>query len=198
MKVCTKCNIEKDIKDFWLDSQKSDGLKSSCKICNYSYKLKHIKQICKFSECSNIEYGKQGICKIHYQQLWRTKYPEKVALDREKIKHYRQINKEKISIKNKEWALRNKEKRKINKRNWQLKQYGLTPNTFNELLKSQNNKCSICKLVFSDTIKLHIDHNHKTDKIRGLLCSQCNTGIGQLRESEEIFLSAIDYLRRSN
>jgi len=41
-----------------------------------------------------------------------------------------------------------------------------------------------------------IDHNHKTGKLRGILCSLCNSAIGQLRESEDILLSAISYLSK--
>ena len=44
---------------------------------------------------------------------------------------------------------------------------------------------------------LFIDHNHNTGKVRGLLCSQCNFGIGAFEEKEEIFQSAIKYLKEN-
>lgn len=65
---------------------------------------------------------------------------------------------------------------------------GLTRAESKKLRKGR--KCCICGV----RKKLHIDHNHDTGKIRGVLCSQCNTGIGMLKESPAILGSAIQYL----
>ena len=58
----------------------------------------------------------------------------------------------------------------------------------------QNNKCAICGNIFSDRRHTQIDHCHKTKKIRGLLCIQCNSGIGMLKEDVDILKKAIDYI----
>jgi hypothetical protein len=76
--------------------------------------------------------------------------------------------------------------------------YGITDAEFNSLLKNQNNVCAICRQSESKSRYKHlsVDHNHETGKIRGLLCSNCNTGIGLLKESTEILSSAIEYLSK--
>ena len=80
------------------------------------------------------------------------------------------------------------------------KKYGITKDEYQVLLKSQNNSCSICYVDFlaRDTKrKPHIDHDHETGKIRGILCGPCNMGIGQLKDSIEIVESALKYLKNN-
>lgn len=65
-------------------------------------------------------------------------------------------------------------------------------NMFNE----QEGKCAICKRHQSEFKKrLVVDHNHKTGKIRGLLCSPCNRMLGQVGDSFTILRNAIEYLK---
>jgi formate dehydrogenase maturation protein FdhE len=73
--------------------------------------------------------------------------------------------------------------------------YGITQDEFIELYNKQDGKCAICGNKPSTKRGLHIDHCHKTDKVRGLLCHGCNTAIGSLQEDPEIFQKAISYLR---
>ena len=63
------------------------------------------------------------------------------------------------------------------------------------MLEKQNNKCAICKKdrnIFKK--RLCVDHCHSTGKIRGLLCTNCNQGIGHLKDDLNIIKSAIRYL----
>jgi hypothetical protein len=73
-----------------------------------------------------------------------------------------------------------------------IRQYGLTPNQIEVRIIEQNGQCAICKNLFIKTP--HVDHNHKTGKVRGLLCGQCNTGIGHLQDSPKICFLAAEYL----
>lgn len=70
--------------------------------------------------------------------------------------------------------------------------YNLTPEQFNVLLLEQDNRCAICR-VKPDYI-LSIDHNHKTDEVRGLLCQRCNMAVGFI-EIEGLLRKIQDYLR---
>ena len=54
--------------------------------------------------------------------------------------------------------------------------------------------CDICGKEESNGFDLAVDHNHKTGKIRGLLCRKCNTGIGLFQDSTELLAKAIEYL----
>lgn len=69
--------------------------------------------------------------------------------------------------------------------------YNMTPEQFDSLLVKQDHRCAICR-VKPDYI-LSIDHNHKTDKVRGLLCQRCNLAIGFI-EIEGLLPKIQDYL----
>lgn len=79
--------------------------------------------------------------------------------------------------------------------------FGISLDEYNQMLSAQNGVCAICKQPEThkrnDKVKaLAVDHDHGTGKIRGLLCADCNTGIGKLKDSVNVLQSAIDYLRK--
>ncbi|MFN8579296.1 MAG: endonuclease domain-containing protein [Candidatus Sericytochromatia bacterium] len=108
-------------------------------------------------------------------------------------------NKEKYRIYanmyNKEYRHRKyvKEKREMSdlKRN-----YGLSKEEYLKMSKNQNGVCAICKGKCYGNRRLYVDHNHINGKIRGLLCNNCNSGIGMLKDSIELLLVAIEYLKK--
>ena len=73
---------------------------------------------------------------------------------------------------------------------------GFTPEQAAELLRAQGNVCGICAAPSPGKKDWHADHDHRTGKIRGMLCGNCNRGIGYLRDDPRILQEAIDYLRR--
>jgi len=70
------------------------------------------------------------------------------------------------------------------------KKYNLSLEEFNLLLTKSQNACQICKRKED----LCIDHCHKTNKVRGILCKNCNTGIGMLQDDIEVLSKSIAYL----
>lgn len=83
---------------------------------------------------------------------------------------------------------KNKQRKKFN----QIKlNYGLTQSDYEQLEKSQNYCCKICNQL----TKLCVDHCHLTGKVRGLLCTNCNRGIGYLKESIYNLENAIQYIK---
>ena len=71
--------------------------------------------------------------------------------------------------------------------------------THDEVLKTELiEACDICRQAFKSRRDRHIDHCHRSGKVRGILCSNCNTALGQMRDSVEILESAIAYLNRNN
>lgn len=73
--------------------------------------------------------------------------------------------------------------------------YGITLDEYNEWSKKQNHRCKICGVLAEHTWhkRLHIDHDHKTGKLRGLLCPRCNWGISHIEDKEWI-IKAQKYL----
>lgn len=73
---------------------------------------------------------------------------------------------------------------------------------FEILMKKQNGKCAICgarqghRSCRGKVCRLAVDHDHQTGKVRGLLCNNCNRGLGRFHDSAEIVESALRYLKR--
>lgn len=75
---------------------------------------------------------------------------------------------------------------------------GISVQEFNDLIIKQNNKCCICnKELIHSKNKTHVDHDHLTGKIRGVLCISCNLVIGHAKDSVETLESAIKYLKNN-
>ena len=113
------------------------------------------------------------------------------------MRKWRKKNKERYMFQYKEWYKKAKKRKGFKKRqrNNQLKNaFGITLDEYNTMLETQNGACDICKKPSSRA--LAVDHCHETDKIRGLLCSNCNIAIGMLQENIERFHSAIDYIKK--
>ena len=111
------------------------------------------------------------------------------------------------------WRKRNPEKQRQACRNWSAKQdseflrvrarkyqlkssYGITEETYLAMLEAQDGACAICntKTPTGKWKVFAVDHCHTTGKVRGLLCNECNRGMGLLKDSPELLQKAIDYL----
>jgi len=98
-------------------------------------------------------------------------------------------------------------KSEYHKRYYIQKKYNITIKEYKKRLEQQKNRCAICGINFDilKKIKLNqvpgignprIDHNHKTGKIRGLLCDDCNTALGSFQDNPLILIKAAKYLKK--
>jgi len=77
------------------------------------------------------------------------------------------------------------------------RRFGITNADYQRILNSQDGRCAICKSPSAKyTVRFHIDHDHASGRVRGLLCSDCNTGIGLFRDSIPLLSGAIAYLSK--
>jgi hypothetical protein len=105
-----------------------------------------------------------------------------------------------------EWQQNNKEKQRETQRRRNLKKHGITPEQYDELFKQQDGLCAICGGEPNGTGAVHgvlnIDHDHSCCPgnyscgkcIRGLLCSNCNTALGLLKDNVDLIHRAVNYL----
>lgn len=98
--------------------------------------------------------------------------------------------------KSKEWKQANKVKAKESAKYTKTKYYyGVTREQYLSMYAITNGCCFICGEHESKFKHgLHIDHNHSTGKVRGLLCTNCNTALGKFKESKKLLDKAKDYL----
>lgn len=132
------------------------------------------------SEFYSQKTGKQGVfatCKECMREHARGKYKENGDKEREKQNLYRRNN-------------------PVAARMRTLKcRYGITAEEYNNLNEKQKGNCAICGRNHSELGRmLDVDHCHETGKIRGLLCNNCNQGIGLLKDNPDILRNAIKYL----
>lgn len=108
---------------------------------------------------------------------------------------YYEKNKQKLAAANRKYCAENKEKIKATK----IKTaYGLSSEDTQQMLVEQGNCCKICYVKFLGGPKPYVDHCHKTGRIRGLLCMQCNMGLGLAKDNSITLGRAIEYLGQQN
>lgn len=197
-KLCPTCKTLKPTAEFHKDKSKIDGLCTYCKPCmvarQKSYagrparhqapegmkRCSHCKETKAITEffASAIRFdGLDRRCRtccgtLHDQ--WRRKnLPAAAAAGRK-------------------WRAENPERSKDHGRK---KNYDLPLGTYDRMLAQQNGKCAIC---FAESAggkgAFHVDHCHDSGKVRGLLCHECNLGLGKFKDRADLLTSAINYL----
>lgn len=117
-------------------------------------------------------------CHKNAAAVWRAKNPDKMAA---------KLERKKLSSR--------AEPREV-KRDRQLKhKYGISLDTWKRMLERQSGNCGICARHYQNiTNVLQVDHSHLTGKVRGLLCTKCNTKLAAI-ESKEFMYKALKYLK---
>lgn len=97
-------------------------------------------------------------------------------------------------------------KKEYHKTYYKLKKYKLSKAGYEKILEEQDNRCAICGIKFDEIFSRYkyphdydpdIDHNHKTGKIRGITCLNCNRAIGRCKENPLILIKAVKYLQEN-
>src|SRR5690242_1736563 len=141
MKVCNRCDTEKDLSEFSKHNSTRDGLRPYCKPCAVEIAINW--------------QTKNRDRHIAYRRAVR------LPSDDPDTRHARHIK----------------------------RLYGLSPDQYREMLEAQGHVCAICG--GSDTPRLSVDHCHQTERVRGLLCRRCNTGLGFFYDDPDLMSRAI-------
>lgn len=83
--------------------------------------------------------------------------------------------------------------KQMKKDNYLKSRWGLTEEEYDSSYKKQKT-CAICGVLLIGGLQTHLDHDHKTGKIRKFLCTNCNRGLGSFHDSKEKLMKAISYL----
>lgn len=135
-----------------------------------------------FRKKKRYKYGLDSCCKECKREYEKEYYWK----NREKTLKRNRKNRRENPLRTKKWDKNNKLKHK----------FGITLKDYNQMLEDQDYKCKICGIHQDEFGKsLIVDHNHKNGKIRGLLCQNCNIGIGNFRDNIKLLQKTIKYLR---
>jgi Recombination endonuclease VII len=125
----------------------------------------------------------------------------RIALDpqanRDRVRHWQLQNPERYRAKQRSYA-ESGQKQIWDRRSYLKRTYGMTIADYERMVEEQNGVCAICGEPRPEERTLHVDHDHETGAIRGLLCFRCNNALGDFREDYELFQRAADYLDRDD
>jgi len=205
VKTCSKCG---GTGPFNKDKSSKDGLSYYCKKCAVISARKWAESNIKKSvppdpnkvctECGGKGpfYRQKGTKDgLNYKCIdcWNNQPSSQPERKRELAVQRRKKNPEKFKVKD---AKERKKYAKRRKDNWDSWAYGLKPGEREKLIKAQDGKCAVCQEVLKPN-KTTVDHDHKTLRIRGVLCRSCNNLLGSFKDSSQFISNAINYLTSS-
>lgn len=159
---------------------------------------------CSISDCTSEKVIAKGLCQYHYDRKRRygdtTTRPKVLICHDCKSEYDVRPTGNLPTVCDPCFTQRHRNRQRADRRRkglWEL--YKMTEAEYWAMHKSQGGLCLICGGVQkgrgAKNNVLAVDHNHKTGKIRGLLCTNCNTGMGGLKDSIELLEKAINYLK---
>jgi hypothetical protein len=177
--LCNACKGEFPASSFHKAATTSRGYQYKCKAC--------------VSITDKSPTPEARLRKLEKLKEWVVENPDKRR--EQKRRHYEK-HKDRIDQRAKEWYDNNKDR---HVHNALLRKYGVTLEQYNLLRAQQGFCCAICN-DHEDSVgkKMFVDHDHVTGKIRKLLCTKCNVGIGMLKDNPDIMERAAKYLRDHN
>ncbi len=148
-----------------------------------------------FHRDSRRKTGRAAYCKPCTSLRAHRRYE---GLDKQRQKqyahdYYMRTRETRLAKQKERWAALPEDERKRISRERQIKHmYGITLVEYDEMFTTQNGVCAICAEP-PETV-LHVDHDHATGNVRGLLCSPCNTSLGGFRDNPTLLMAAVAYL----
>ena len=144
-------------------------------------------------KCGSTERNKWGHCMVCDRRRSSMRY-HSLSEEGKRANNQKSYQSDKAGrcAQTKAWAESNPDKREEIMERSRLKKYGLTIDQYKSILVRQDGKCAIC----GDTLgcRVHIDHDHVTGLVRGILCQSCNVGLGHFRDNSMILREAASYL----
>lgn len=96
----------------------------------------------------------------------------------------------------KKYKKEHKKKVQIDTKKWCLKRFNLTLKDYDIMFDNQKERCGICNIKLERISKgTHLDHDHKTNKVRGILCHNCNIGLGMFKDNADFLINTIKWLK---
>lgn len=164
-KMCTKCGRVQTLDRFTKQRSNPDGMTYQCKDCAAAYAVAWRESHREYCR----EKSRERLAKMSPEELERKRVMDNARYRRDPD------------------AYRDKTLKRL---------FGISVDEYDEMLAAQGGRCAICKATEGDSSgrKLAVDHHHGSGKVRGLLCSGCNNGLGRFKDDPELLARAITYL----
>ena len=137
--------------------------------------------------------GRRGECIACFKEYRAARYPQVREQAIARAKAWQETNRERHLETQR--RRRQRPEVKARERNSYLKRkFGITLETYDHLFTRQGGVCAICQRPPRDDISLHVDHEHGTGRVRGLLCFRCNNALGDFDDDPVRLFQALAYL----
>lgn len=192
---------EKDV----IKEKNKNGVRLRCKKCKLEASIKRGGICRKHGELKREDIRSDGRCAICHRATTNAKRNANRPEFNARIAISRLENPEKWIKEYKRQYLKSVENHGKEKRNTLeiIRRRGLKIDDYENMFEAQNHKCAICQQketragrTKGTVTRLCVDHCHKTNTVRGLLCHACNTAIGKFKDNADLLEKAIRYLRK--
>jgi hypothetical protein len=192
-KRCRECGIVKPVDDFSPEPRNRDGRQGRCKACRNVLReqwvrpegyVEPVEKAC--SRCGEVK--PIGEFTVNHSYLLGGREARCRSCLNGQRREYRARPETKALVRN--WETRSKLKMR----------YGISHDEYLRLLGEQGGRCAICGGLPEGgpkSSRLHVDHDHDTGRVRGLICLKCNSALAQFGDSLEGVMKAVEYLKRS-
>lgn len=145
-----------------------------------------------FHRAKDMRDGHRNECKPCFRVLAKARYNSADAVAR--ATQWRKDNPERFREWQADYRARPERKRKMRDLYYR-RTFGISADAFDAMLDAQGGGCAICGVVPEREASLHLDHDHLTGAIRGILCLSCNQALGHFRDDPAVLQRAVDYVR---
>jgi hypothetical protein len=150
-----------------------------------------------FYRCAGTRDGHRGDCKPCNLAAKHERYMADPAKVKAQVKRWQQANPERVNATQR--LRRAKPEVKLQARAGHLmRKFGLTLEQYDAMLEAQDGGCFICGRPPRDDISLHVDHDHSTGKVRGILCFCCNNALADFQDDPALLRKAASYVTRNS
>ena len=161
----------------------------TCKKCGIG------KPLDDFYRMAGMRDGHRNECKACNLAEKSERHRRNPAPARERVKAWQAANPERVRARAAQYKASGR-KAASDRRSYLKRKYGVTPEWYDEVLAAQGGGCDICGKPPRDDISLHVDHDHESGALRGLLCFSCNNLLGDVRDDGALLSRAAAYLDR--
>lgn len=169
LKPCRDCGEPKPLDDFNRNHTTRDGRQPHCRLCQRARNASYY-------HGNNVLYQERA-------RLWKEQNPARNRATK------------------RAWAAKNPESvSRTHRSAWLKFKYGINVDQWEAIFAKQGGRCGICRRseLNADRKRFHVDHNHTTGKVRGILCNLCNVLLGNARDSRDTLARAIAYLEETD
>ena len=146
-----------------------------------------------FYKAKGMRDGYRGDCKACFRARAKARYPQVREANIARARKWREDNLERFQANQR--RMRSTPEAKLRARAGHLKRkFGMTIEQYDAMLAAQGGGCFICGRPPREDISLHVDHDHSTGRVRGILCFCCNNALADLQEDPQLLTRAMTYL----